>query len=83
MKSATPRTRPYKAISVMGDTMAATAYETDSVLPHSMKGPETAVGAAPCGRPPVLRWGMFPHHPVGEGLAPPAVRFCCILPETP
>ena len=30
------------------------------------------VGAAPCGRPPVLRRGMSPHRPVGEGLAPPA-----------
>ncbi len=26
-------TRPYKAISVMGDEMAAAAYETDSVSP--------------------------------------------------
>ena len=26
-------TRPYKAISVMGDTVAAAAYETDSVSP--------------------------------------------------
>ncbi|MGI5934178.1 MAG: hypothetical protein ACOX7A_05170 [Lawsonibacter sp.] len=26
-------TRPYKAISVMGDTMATAAYETDSVSP--------------------------------------------------
>ncbi len=25
--------RPYKAISVMGDTMATAAYETDSVSP--------------------------------------------------
>ncbi len=25
-----------------------------------------------CGRLPVLRWGMSPHRPVGEGLAPPA-----------
>ena len=38
-----------------------------------MKGPEIAVGAALCGRPPVLCWGMFPRHPVGEGLAPPAM----------
>ena len=30
------------------------------------------VGTAPCGRPPVLRRGMSPHRPVGEGLAPPA-----------
>ncbi len=41
-------TRPYKAISVMGDTMAAAAYETDSVSPYAMKGPEIAVGTAPC-----------------------------------
>ena len=39
----------------------------------SRKWPWIAVGAAPCGRPPVLRWGMFPHHSVGEGLAPPAM----------
>ena len=40
------------------------------------------------GRPHVaVRWfsaeECLPIHPVGEGLAPPAVRFCCILPETP
>lgn len=38
----------YKAISVMCDTMAAAAYETDSVSPYAMKGPEIAVGTAPC-----------------------------------
>ena len=37
-----------------------------------MKGPEIAVGAALCGRPsPIM--GRFPGHPVGEGLAPPAM----------
>ena len=28
------------------------------------------VGAAPCGRPPVLCRGMSPYRPIGEGLAP-------------
>ncbi len=30
----------------------------------------------------ILRRRMLPHRPVGEGLAPPAVRLCCDPPET-
>ena len=45
-------TRPYKAISNPGDAEPNGAVKN-------------AVGAALCGRPSVLRRGMFPRHPVG------------------
>ena len=44
-------------------------------LRHFRISPENAVGAALCGRPSVLRRGMFPRHPVGASprLARPPV----------